>query len=123
MNRFLELQMKVQKELLNELKANKIGVTDLMGALYLLGQTKSEQELLTCMEMFKEDYAVLGRILKEESDHEQESELNLLNSVVIQLIKDNPKNAARASKISTDADFSREKLLNEFPEALKYFSQ
>ena len=122
MNRFLELQIKVQKELLNELKANKLTVIDMMSVLYLLGNSKSEKELVGLLEIFSGDFECLKRILEEEKANADESEQNELNAVIVQLIKDNPKIANEVVKLSNKDDFSKKTLLEAFPESIKYFS-
>jgi hypothetical protein len=123
MNSFEALQIKVQAELQNDLKLNRIDVVQLMTAMYLLGQHNDEKEFRLAMELFSDDFDALKRILSEEKEIVQNKSEQDIQLVITNVIRDNPELAGKIAKFAGQKNLTKEKLLTEFPELGTYFEK
>jgi Asp-tRNA(Asn)/Glu-tRNA(Gln) amidotransferase B subunit len=123
MNSFQDLQVKVQKELQNDLKLKKIDVVQLMTALYLLSEQKDETSFRDAMQIFSSDFNALARVLNEEKEAEKVKDDQDIQLVITDIIRNNPELAGKVAKLAGQKNLSKEKLLSEFPELSNYFEQ
>lgn len=123
MNSFEALQVKVQAELQNDLRLNKIDVVQLMSALYLLSQPKDEASFREAMELFSTDFEALRRILSQEKEVEQNKSEQDIQLVITDIIRNKPELAGKIAKFAGQKNLTKNMLLKEFPELQSYFEQ
>ena len=95
---------------------NRISHEDLLGVLFLLGQTSTLLELETFVEIFADAYPVLKTVEIEKRSLAKGNVEEKVRKVVSQLVFTNPKRATEITKAALDKNVSWDELVKNFPE-------
>jgi hypothetical protein len=124
MTTFIELQDKVKKSLNNDFKQSKIEFLDLMSILYILGEAKDTTELLTLMEIYRQDYSTLDFLLLKELDLQNTDKEQDVQLLISSYLKENSKDAKELlNYIEKNKNYTIAELITKFPELKKYSDQ
>ena len=113
---YKELQNKIKLHLAQAVEMNRISHEDLLGVLFLLGQTSTLLELETFVEIFADAYPVLKTVEIEKRSLAKGNVEEKVRKVVSQLVFTNPKRATEITKAALDKNVSWDELVKNFPE-------
>ena len=113
---YKELQNKIKLHLAQAVEMDRISHEDLLGVLFLLGQTSTLLELETFVEIFADAYPVLKTVEIEKRSLAKGNVEEKVRKVVSQLVFTNPKRATEITKAALDKNVSWDELVKNFPE-------
>jgi hypothetical protein len=113
---FESLQARVKDRLGEALKRKIIAVDELMAILYLLGQSKTVDELTMFLEIFSADFPVLARIHEGQREHAKGGMESRIKKAVSRILAIDPMLATEITKAAMKPGMTWDELKSEYPE-------
>ncbi len=122
MDGFQELQLDVKKALNDDFQKGSIDIIEMMSALYICGQTRTEEELREAISLFSDNYSALSYLLSKEKGEERADFETDIQDVVSRMLKDDPLRATEVAKFIEGKEITIDQLVAQFPEVEKYLN-
>lgn len=113
---FSELEQKIKNELVRGLKLQLVSMEEIMAILTIFAEATNHNELKLFCKIFVNEFPILGHIIEEEKNENQENIQSKIKDAVSKLIHTNPLLATKIAKAGLTPNITWDELVIEFPE-------
>ncbi|MEK7545013.1 MAG: hypothetical protein AAB551_02675 [Patescibacteria group bacterium] len=117
---FEQTKEKLIQLLTQEYGKNKLELSKMMAVFYILGQAKSQGEMIAMAKIFLQDFPILGEFLSQEKAMTHTKMEGEIQAIIQKMVKDDPIKAAQIAQKAMEQNVTLETLKDLFPEISKY---